>query len=118
LRIRNDDLVVTGGDEEVVVSVFTLGIWTIKPGHEEEFIEAWRDMATQTQAEFPDAHGTLLRDREAPNRFISFGPWESLEQVEMWRASAAFRDGVARMRELLDAFEPHTMDPTVITGKD
>jgi heme-degrading monooxygenase HmoA len=100
------------------VSVFTLGIWTVKPGHEEEFIEGWGGMAIQTQAAFPGASGTLLRDREAPNRFISFGPWESLEQIEMWRASAAFRDGVAGMRGLLEVFEPHTMDPIVITGND
>jgi heme-degrading monooxygenase HmoA len=100
------------------VSAFTLGIWTVKPGHEQKFIEAWGDMATQTQAEFPYASGTLLRDREAPNRFISFGPWESLEQIEMWRASAAFRDGLARIRELLEAFEPHMMDPIMIISKE
>ena len=61
-----------------------------------------------TIAEFPAAHGRLLRDVSNPSRFISFGPWESLEEVDAWRASAPFQEGVARVRTLLDAFEPGT----------
>jgi heme-degrading monooxygenase HmoA len=99
--------------EEVAMAVYTLGIWTVKPGHEEEFISAWREMAARTKADFPDASAVLLRDRDAPNRFVSSGPWDSLEQVEAWRASPSFRDGVAKIREFLDRFEPHTMDPVV-----
>ncbi len=99
----------------VAVSIYTLGIWTVKPGREEEFIQAWRDMATKTQSEFgPPA--TLLRDRDNPHRFISSGPWESLEQIQAWRASTTFNDGVGRIRELLDNFEPRTMDETVVIG--
>jgi len=41
---------------------------------------------------------------------------ESLEQIEMWRASTTFGEGVAKIRELLDGFEPHTMDPVVTIG--
>jgi heme-degrading monooxygenase HmoA len=52
-------------------------------------------------------------DWEKPLQFVSSGPWDSLEQAHAWRASAAFRDGVARIREYLDGFEPHTMDPVV-----
>ena len=100
----------------VVVPVYTLGIWTVKPGREEEFIQAWRDMATKTRSDFPTASATLLRDRENPCRFISSGPWDSLEQVEAWRASAAFLDGVGRIRELVDSFEPHTRDEAAVIG--
>jgi hypothetical protein len=34
-------------------------------------------------------------------------------RLNAWRASAAFRDGVAKIREYLDGFEPHTVDPVV-----
>jgi heme-degrading monooxygenase HmoA len=95
------------------MAVYTLGIWTVKPGREEEFIAAWHDMASRTKADFPGASAVLLRDREKPNQFVSSGPWDSLEQAQAWRASAAFRDGVAKIREYLDGFEPHTMDPVV-----
>ncbi|HEX6445889.1 MAG TPA: antibiotic biosynthesis monooxygenase family protein [Streptosporangiales bacterium] len=92
------------------MAVYTLGVWTVKPGHEDEFVSAWTEMGNATMQAFPGATGTLLRDRDVPGRFISFGPWESMEQVEQWRGSPAFRDGVARIRATLDGFEPHTMD--------
>ena len=95
------------------MAVYTLGIWTVKPGREEEFISAWRDMASRTKTGFPNASAVLLRDRDRPNRFVSSGPWESLEQVGQWRSSTPFQQGVAQMREFLDGFEPHTMDPVV-----
>ena len=60
--------------------------------------------------EFPDAHGTLLHDPDKPGRFKSFGPWGSLDQIQAWRASAAFREGVAAIGELLDGFEPGTYE--------
>lgn len=98
------------------MSVYTLGIWTVKEGHEDEFVAAWRDLAVQTAADFPGSTARLLRDRDAPNRFISSGPWQSLEQIEAWRASSTFTAGVGRLRELLDGFEPHTMDEAAAIG--
>jgi heme-degrading monooxygenase HmoA len=95
------------------MSVYTLGIWTVKPGREETFVEAWKELADDTKADFPDETATLLRDRDQPNRFISFGPWESLEQIERWRSSDTFTHGVGKLRELLEDFAPHTMDLAV-----
>jgi heme-degrading monooxygenase HmoA len=93
-----------------MAEIYTVGIWTVKAGREEEFVAAWRAMGEATLADFPAAHGRLLRDLDNPRRFVSFGPWESLETVEAWRASAPFQEGVARIRELLDAFEPGTYE--------
>ena len=53
---------------------------------------------------------SLMRDRDVPNRFISTGPWASLEEVEQWRASAAFTEGLASIRDIIEHFEPHTLD--------
>ena len=93
-----------------MADVYTVGIWTVKAGREAEFVAAWQTMGEATLVEFPDAHGTLLHDPDKPGRFISFGPWESLDQVQAWRASAAFREGVAAIGELLDGFEPGTYE--------
>jgi heme-degrading monooxygenase HmoA len=90
--------------------VYTLGIWTVQPGHEDDFVDAWKELADRTKADFPDETATLLRDRDQPNRFISFGPWESLAQIEEWRNSDTFKSGVGKLREVLDDFTPHTMD--------
>jgi len=92
------------------MSVFTLGIWTVNDGREDDFVHAWRDLAERTKEDFPDATATLLRDRDQQNRFVSFGPWESLDQIEQWRSSTTFQTGVAKIRELVDDFVPFTLD--------
>ena len=93
-----------------MTEIYTVGIWTVKADLEEEFVAAWRALGEATIAEFPAAHGRLLHDVDHPGRFVSFGPWESHETIDAWRASASFQEGVARMRELLDAFEPGTYE--------
>lgn len=96
-----------------MTEIYTVGIWTVKAGREEEFVAAWRAMGEATIGEFPAAHGRLLRDIDNPGRFVSFGPWNSLETVDAWRASTPFKEGGARIRELLDAFEPGTYEMSV-----
>lgn len=98
------------------MAVYTLGVWTAKIGQESEFVESWRDMAEKTAADFPGATAVLLRDRDRPNVFISYGPWASLEDIAAWRGSATFEQGVARIGASLERFEAHTMDPVVTVG--
>lgn len=93
------------------MSVYTVGVWTTKPGREDEFAALWREMADWTRREMSAApQGTLLRDRERANRFVSFGPWPSLDAVETWRAHSGFAERIGRMRDLLDEFSPMTLD--------
>jgi heme-degrading monooxygenase HmoA len=91
-------------------AVYTVGLWKVKPGEEDAFIAAWRDLANATANEHADTTAVLLRDRETPNHFVSAGPWESLEEIEAWRASTTFTSGVGEIRPHLETFEPHTMD--------
>ncbi|MCU1531027.1 MAG: Antibiotic biosynthesis monooxygenase [Arthrobacter sp.] len=92
------------------MSVYTLGIWLVKPGRENDFVQLWRDLARRTKEEFPGTKAVLMHDRDVTNRFISTGPWESLEQVEQWRASAAYEQSFTALNELLEHYEPHTLD--------
>lgn len=90
---------------------YTCGIWIVKPGHEEQFIAAWQDLADWTGREVPGSRwAKLLRDRSTPNRFVSFGPWDSLEAIEHWRSLAGWQERVGRIRGLLDGLEPSTLD--------
>jgi heme-degrading monooxygenase HmoA len=92
--------------------LYTLGEWNVKPGREDEFVAAWREMAEWTADEFaPGATAVLVRDRANPSRFVSFGPWESEELVQAWRESDGFGSRVGRILELLDGFVPQTLDP-------
>jgi heme-degrading monooxygenase HmoA len=97
--------------------IYTSGDWMVKPGREEEFIEAWHDLAEWTATEIaPGAPAMLLRDRDEPARFRSFGPWDSDEQVAAWRQSEGFLARIGRIRELLDRFEAHTLDVVAVEG--
>jgi quinol monooxygenase YgiN len=102
--------------EAVVVSVYTLGIWMVKPGRENDFVQAWRDIARKTQEDFPGGKAVLMHDRDVPNRFISTGPWESLEQIEQWRGSEMYQQSIQSIKEILEHFEPHTLDEAATIG--
>ena len=98
--------------------LYTSGDWFVKPGREEEFINAWRDLAQWTAAEFaPKARAMLLRDRDEASRFRSFGPWESDEQAAAWRQSEGFVSRISRIREMLERFDAHTLDVVVDVGE-
>jgi heme-degrading monooxygenase HmoA len=98
------------------VSLYTAGVWTVRPGREEEFVELWADLAEWTAAAFAGRSGTLLRDREHPNRFLSFGSWESADQIDAWRAAPKWEEVVGRMRELLEDFQPGVYDVAARVG--
>lgn len=101
-----------------MAQVWTLARWVVTPGKEAEFVPAWQDLADWTVSEFPAARGTLLRDQDAPNVFVSFGPWRDLEQAQAWRTSDGFGQRVARLREFLNDFQPHLLDQVRIVGQE
>ena len=97
-----------------MANVWTFATWTVQPGKEREFIDAWQALADQGMAELaPPAPPTLLRDREQPNVFVSFGPWANDADVDRFRSSEAFRTAQGRMRDILTSFEPRTFDEVV-----
>lgn len=100
------------------MSVYTLGIWLVHPGRENDFVQAWRDLARKTQEDFPHANAVLMHDRDVPNRFISTGPWESIEQIEQWRTSMMYKQALESMHGLLEHFEPHTLDEAASIGRE
>jgi heme-degrading monooxygenase HmoA len=104
--------------EAIDVSVYTLGIWLVHPGRENDFVQAWRDLARKTQEDFPHGKAVLMHDHDVRNRFISTGPWESLEQAEAWRASEMFKQSMEGMREMLEHFEARTLDEAASAGGD
>jgi heme-degrading monooxygenase HmoA len=89
---------------------YTHTSWIVKPGREDEFVERWSDWADWSHREGLEAHALLLRDADHPERFVSFGPWESLQAIRNWRALAGYQERVARLREVVDEFEPRTLE--------
>jgi quinol monooxygenase YgiN len=92
-------------------NVWTHGTWIVKPGAEDAFVAAWTELARAGSDEVsPPAPPTLLRDRDRPNVFVSFGPWRDDAEVERFRASDAFARAREAMRDVLESFEPLTLD--------
>jgi heme-degrading monooxygenase HmoA len=91
---------------------YTHGRWVVKAGQEERFQAAWQETAEWTNANISGTVGgeaLLLQDLDDPTNFYSFGPWDSLEAIQAWRADPGFQERVGRMRELLESFEAHTL---------
>jgi hypothetical protein len=88
-------------------SVWTHGVWTVKPGREDEFVAAWRELVP-VGARLGSDDPKLLRDRERPNVFRSFGSWADVETIERFRGEIGSR--VGKMDDLLESFETFTLD--------
>jgi heme-degrading monooxygenase HmoA len=92
------------------VTVYTLGVWTVKRGRVDEFVAAWHALGQWTLEQGFDSHGTLLRDHTDPTRFVSFGPWASAEAAERWRNDPGYRVRLDRIMKTVSSFEPGTYD--------
>lgn len=58
----------------------------------------------------------MLLDLDDPNRFVSFGPRDSLDAIESWRSLDGRKQRVAQIREMLDGFQPTTLELVVEKG--
>ena len=85
-------------------ATYTLAMWRVKGGREEEFVDAWR----RELAEFflslpnPPGTGTLIRSVEDPQLFYSFGPWRNLEDVRKMRSHPRTAEVMGKMRDLCE----------------
>jgi heme-degrading monooxygenase HmoA len=84
--------------------------WRVKPGCEAEFERRWQEWAEWSQRQGLGAHARLLKDVENPQTYVSFGPWVSVELVSNWRSLAGYHERVARLRDVVDSFEPGTFE--------
>ena len=96
---------------------YTHGVWRVKPGRADDFVAAWAELAEWTAQPVSGARrATLLRDLADSDRFVSFGPWESLEAIEAWRSLEGFKERVGQISEMLVGFEPFTLELVVEQG--
>lgn len=79
-------------------------------GKEDEFILRWTDWVSWSRDQGLAAPALLLRDSESPHTFVSFGPWESIDAVRSWRSLPGYQERVARLCEVIDHFDAHTLE--------
>ena len=88
-------------------SFYTHAMWRVKPGTEEQFIAAWKAMGTAFLA-LPGvkSRGTLIQSLTDPTLFYSFGPWNSLEDIQAMRSDPAAQEAMRKARELCEEATP------------
>jgi quinol monooxygenase YgiN len=91
---------------------FSLGIWLVKPGKENDFIAIFSDFAKWV---FDHNIGAgevyLLQDIQQPRRLITCGPWDSIQRIEEWRQLPEFKEFFTKAKEMCDEVTPLTMKP-------
>ena len=101
------------------MEAYAVGLWTVKDGHEDDFVQAWMELGARLREDYPERRATLLHDRDHPNLFISFGPNESLDALEGRRGSMAtlaqepdntLTGYTQRLFGLLEDLDLHTLD--------
>ena len=92
------------------MDIYTLGIWMLRSGRENEFINEWSRFAKSTSKNTEgNGKAYLLQDEKNPSRFISFGPWQNMDAIKKWRDSEEFKNFVAIVKDLCIDFQPNTM---------
>ena len=87
--------------------VFTAGIWTVKPGKEDEFKDAWVEFAKWSLKNAPGGISVeLMRSTDDPRVFVTIGPWRDAQSVAAWRAMPEFRQFFGKARLLCDDTRP------------
>jgi heme-degrading monooxygenase HmoA len=89
---------------------YTATTWIVKPGQEDEFVSRWTEFAEWSGGQGLAAAAMLLRDVDEPNRFVSFGPWESLQTIRRFRGLTGFQERVELLNEVVVSFEPRTLE--------
>jgi quinol monooxygenase YgiN len=93
--------------------IYTLAKWIVKPGHEDDFVAAWKALGTQFRKlpSPPIGDGILLQSLTDPAVHYSFGPWKSASAVAAMRedpkAQAVFQKVVDQCEDVEpDGFRP------------
>lgn len=100
-----------------MASLYTHGSWRVRPGKEEDFIAAWRDLAEWALAEIEGSKGArLMQDRDEPTRFYTMGPWDSPDAIQRFREHTGFSERMARIRETTEEAAIHTLEVRLEIG--
>jgi heme-degrading monooxygenase HmoA len=93
-----------------VAQAYTLTVWQVRPGLEDEFVRRWSEWIEWSHRQGLQADARLLRDVDTPGRFVSFGPWVTLQAVRSWRSQQGYQERVERLQEVLESFQAETLE--------
>ncbi|HEX6476439.1 MAG TPA: hypothetical protein VF005_04130 [Acidimicrobiales bacterium] len=87
--------------------VYTLGVWRVKDGNQDEFVAAWQGLGRYFNSlPHPPGKGTLLQSVDDPRQFYSFGPWRSIEDISEMRSRPETPTQIGKLMEFCDEGRP------------
>lgn len=91
-------------------TAYTLALWRVKEGREEEFVEAWKGALADFFLGLPNPPGpgpaTLIRSVEDAQLFYSFGPWRSLDDIREMRSNLRTPEIIGKLAALCEEAKP------------
>lgn len=98
--------------------IFSSAIWVVKSGNEQKLIDLWSDFADWTGKNIAGStEASLLQSLDEPQKFLSFGPWQSLESVEDWRSRPQFKEYFSQLQEICEEITPMTLKKVAYHSK-
>jgi heme-degrading monooxygenase HmoA len=88
----------------------TTGIWVVKTGQEEAFVEEWTRFAEWASTQPGATTLRLGRVTVNPAKFVSFASWTDEASVRAWKSQPGFTEHMARVRQHVAEFEPTELD--------
>ena len=87
---------------------YTHALWHVKEGKTDDFIAAWERFgnALSQVPNSPPVQGTLIQSLSEPLVFYSFGPWESLEDINAMRNNENVKKALAAIIKLCQEAKP------------
>lgn len=96
--------------QEGDMDLYTVGIWRIKAGREDDFAKAWEELLNWTAKNQPGSKGAyMLQDPADPQRFITFGLWESEEAAAAWRTTPRLQKYGATIGDMVEEGSTQSM---------
>lgn len=100
-----------------MTTMYTTGEWFAKEGHEAAFVEAWGAFATWAHSKPGAGTLRLAQDLDTPDRFVSFGLWDSAESAHQWKADPEFPARMAQVQKHVAKFKPAELQVVRTAGE-
>jgi heme-degrading monooxygenase HmoA len=90
--------------------VYSSGMWKVKDGEDEAFVAAWTEFASWLSEMPGSGTARLVKDLDNAGQYLSFAPWESLDQMQAWKSNPEFPERMGKVQAHVAEFTPREME--------
>jgi heme-degrading monooxygenase HmoA len=90
--------------------VYSSATWKVKDGEDDAFVEAWKEFAGWGMGMPGAGTARLVKDLDNPGQYLSFAPWESLDQMHAWKSDPGFRERMGKVQAHVADFNPSELE--------